>query len=315
MGIFTFGKKQNNVTQPTNQAPVPVSEAVMDPSRNVWVQDYKVIENGREQIVRYMHNGKEWVRDTSVVQNTPATNVGGKIDLTKNIPNTQAGISLKKSVVSLDKSLVSLKKKTGINFENHRARVAVVMDYSGSMGSLYRNGNVQAVLSRLMPLSLRFDDNGELEVWLFDDGYEQVEPMTLNNFDNYVKNEIMSLRRHMGCTSYAPVLGNVLHKYFKEEKGNPDPVFVIFITDGANDDKNATDEMIRKSAKENIFIQFVGMGSSRFDYLEKLDDLSGRAVDNTGFIKVADFEKLSDEELYNLLLDQYPDWLKAKGYR
>ena len=59
-----------------------------------------------------------------------------------------------------------------------------------------------------------------------------------------------------------------------------------------------------------MFYQFIGIGSSDFDYLEKLDDLDGRKVDNTAFLKFQDLTSLSDDELYSALLEQYPQWLK-----
>jgi hypothetical protein len=164
-----------------------------------------------------------------------------------------------------------------------------------------------------MPLALRFDDNGELDVWLFHHHYYRVESMNLNNFENYVKDEITSKNYRMGTTSYAPVLEDVLRKYFVEDAATSNiPTFVVFITDGSNDDKRATNEIIKESSYKNIFIQFVGIGNERFEYLERLDDLTGRPVDNTGFIKVSDMARLSDEQLFDLLLDQYPDWLKNK---
>ena len=94
--------------------------------------------------------------------------------------------------------------------------------------------------------------------------------------------------------------------------GSPLPAFGIFITDGANHDRSATDRAIRESAKHKIFLKFVGTGEyDDFEYLEELDNLDGRPVDNTAFIRVTDFAKLTDDELYDLLLDQYTDWLKA----
>lgn len=249
--------------------------------------------------------------------------------LTKNIPNTTAGISLKKSVINLNKSLIDLTKKSGVNLDVHKARVAVVMDYSGSMRRLYTTGAVQKVLTRLMPLALRFDDNGELDIWLFNQSFKALPSMNLENFDNYVEEVANRSGFRFGATSYAPVLEDVLNTYFGKAKKKPGlfsnifkkqeveenevPVFVIFITDGANNDKPATNQVIMKSANQKIFIQFVGIGEEKFEYLEKLDDLTGRPVDNTGFIKVKDFELLKDEEVYNMLLSQYPDWLKAMG--
>ena len=297
MGIFGFGK--SNVPQDT--PPRAVGQAYQN-AQGQWEQEYEVWNGSQWVRELYIHNGAEWVKKA------PA-----KVDLTKNIPNTTAGINLKKSVISLDKSLISLEKKSGLSFADHRAKVAVVMDYSGSMSQLYRSGAVQDVLTRLMPLALRFDDNGELDVWLFHQHFHRVESMNLDNFESYVKEEIMNKGYRMGCTSYAPVLEDVLHKYFVEDAATSNiPTFVVFITDGANDDKRATNEIIKESSHKNIFIQFVGIGNDRFEYLERLDDLTGRPVDNTGFIKVADMARLSDEQLFDLLLDQYPDWLKNK---
>lgn len=298
MGFFGFGKSDST---PQDTTPRVVGEAYQN-AQGQWEQEYEVWENGKWVRALFVHNGTDWVKKPVV-----------KMDLTKKIPDTTAGISLKKSVISLDKSLISLEKKSGFNFDGHRAKVAVVMDYSGSMSDLYRSGAVQDVLTRLMPLALRFDDNGELDVWIFDDRYHRLESMTLDNFETYVRSEIMDKGYRMGCTSYAPVLEDVLHKYFVEDVSSSDiPTFVIFITDGANDDKRATDNIIKESSYKNIFIQFVGIGRSSFEYLEKLDDLTGRPIDNTGFIKVSDMASVSDEGLYEMLLDQYPDWLKNK---
>ena len=299
MGFFGFGNNNNNVPQDTT--PRPVSNAIQN-AQGQWEQEYEVWNGSQWVREMYVHNGATWVKKA------PA-----KLDLTKRIPDTAGGINLKKSVISLDKSLISLEKKSGLSFADHRAKVAVVMDYSGSMSSLYRSGAVQEVLTRLMPLALRFDDNGELDVWLFHSHYHRVESMNLDNFESYVKEEILNKGYRMGATSYAPVLEDVLRKYFVEDAATSNiPTFVVFITDGSNDDKRATNEIIKESSHKNIFIQFVGIGNERFEYLERLDDLTGRPVDNTGFIKVSDMARLSDEQLFDLLLDQYPDWLKNK---
>lgn len=95
------------------------------------------------------------------------------------------------------------------------------------------------------------------------------------------------------------------------DDGSSYPAFGIFITDGENDDAYATDRAIRNSSKLKIFYQFVGIGFENFRYLQKLDDLDGRDVDNTAFIKVSDFARLDDEQLYAKLLEQYPQWLRA----
>lgn len=232
------------------------------------------------------------------------------------MPESQGILDLRKNSECLDKILLNLEKDAGIDLKRLRAKVAAVFDYSGSMSKRYSSGLMQEVVTRLMPLGLRFDDNGEIDVWIFDDGYHRMESITLDNFSDYIKKEILNKNIPMGCTSYAPVIKDILNKYYIEDAETSDiPVFVIYITDGANDDERATDAIIRESADYNIFIQFVGIGNESFKYLQKLDDLDDRACDNTGFIKVTELVNMSEEEMFTKLLEQYPDWLKAKGVK
>lgn len=189
-----------------------------------------------------------------------------------------------------------------------KARVSVVMDYSGSMSNLYKNGTVQAVLERLLPIAMQFDDNGEMELWLFDDSFRRLPNITLKNFYGYVDKEIMSKNWHMGCTEYAPIMKDVFKKYMVEE---PDdiPNLVLFITDGNNSDAPETRRTITKLAEYPIFWQFVGIGGNRFTFLEALDELDGRYVDNANFFPLNDFAQIEDNDLYGRLLEEYPNWL------
>lgn len=81
--------------------------------------------------------------------------------------NSSAKVILSKAEDGLERHIVRLKKEKNIDLSTHRAKVFVVIDRSGSMDSLYRSGAVQDVLTRLLPLALKFDDNGELEVYVF----------------------------------------------------------------------------------------------------------------------------------------------------
>lgn len=223
-------------------------------------------------------------------------------------------LTLNKSVVNLEKCFVDLHKTSGVDLAKHSARVAVVLDFSCSMRKLYKSGAVQRTLNRLVPLGLKFDDNGQLDIWLFHDGFRRLKSVNVQNFENYVEEVILKSCEKYGRTSYSPVIRDILTKYTVEE-ADPHPVFVIFITDGSNDDKINTNNIIKESSNYNIFIQFIGLGlDDDFEYLRRLDDLKGRKADNTGFIEVADFDKLNDNELYDSLLEQYIEWLKITSY-
>lgn len=60
-----------------------------------------------------------------------------------------------------------------------------------------------------------------------------------------------------------------------------------------------------------MFVQFVGLGKEDFPFLHKLDALPGRVIDNAGFMAVSDIDTIKDAELYDRLLNEFPQWLEA----
>lgn len=232
-------------------------------------------------------------------------------NLNSTTPTTMT-IDMSKHTEQLETVLIDMSKNGKTDMTNHSARVAIAMDYSGSMSNMFSNGEVQEIVTRLLPIALKFDDNEELESWLFSNDCERINPVTISNYQNYVKNFMLNAGMYMGGTEYAPVLKDIV-KYYKDNNPSDIPAFVIFITDGDNSDENVTDSIVRKLSEYNMFVQFVGIGSgSNFRYLRKLDNLSGRKSDNTGFITVQDMNKLNDEQLYTEMLRQYNDWLNKK---
>jgi hypothetical protein len=89
------------------------------------------------------------------------------------------------------------------------------------------------------------------------------------------------------------------------------PLLVIFLTDGGFAPSKDIARIITNAAHRPIFWQFVGIGNNNFGMLRNLDTLPGRVVDNAGFFAVTDLAKISDEELYDRLLSEFPAWLKA----
>lgn len=122
---------------------------------------------------------------------------------------------------------------------------------------------------------------------------------------------MMNSGMSMGGTNYAPVLKDIT-SYYNNIDPSKIPAFIIFITDGDNWDTDETNKIIRKLSDCNMFIQFIGIGNERFEYLRSLDNMKGRKYDNTGFTAVKDMNSMSDEELYTEILRQYKDWLNSK---
>lgn len=236
--------------------------------------------------------------------------VGKVVGQEPTTPTTNV-IDMSKSAENLNTVLIDMSKGRKIDMTKHTARVALAMDYSGSMGNLFTNGSVQNVITRLLPIALKFDDNGELESWLFSEGKERLKAVTIKNYQNYVKSVMMKAHMDMGGTNYSPVLKDMI-KYYKDVEPSNIPAFIIFITDGENWDVEETNRIVKELSNYNMFIQFIGIGNENFKYLKSLDDMKGRKHDNTGFIAIRDMNRMTDGELYTEILRQYKDWLNTK---
>lgn len=239
--------------------------------------------------------------------NKTVDNVAEQISAT----STTNVIDMSKSAENLNTVLIDMSKGSKIDMTKHTARVALAMDYSGSMSNLFANGSVQDVITRLLPIALKFDDNGELESWLFSEGKERLKAVTIKNYQNYVKSVMMKAHMDMGGTNYAPVLKDMV-KYYKNVEPSNIPAFIIFITDGENWDTEETNRVVKELSNYNMFVQFIGIGNENFKYLKSLDDMNGRKHDNTGFATVRDMNRMTDGELYTEILRQYKDWLNTK---
>ena len=237
--------------------------------------------------------------DTIVNKQSPATATSSNV------------IDMSKSAENLNNVLIDMSKGGKIDMTKHMARVALAMDYSGSMSNLFANGSIQDVITRLLPIALKFDDNGELESWLFSDNKEKLDAVTINNYKNYVKKVMMNARMTMGGTNYAPVLKDIV-KYYKDVEPSEIPAFIIFITDGENWDTEQTNRIVKELSNYNMFVQFIGIGNENFKYLKSLDDMRGRKYDNTGFTAVKDMNQMTDDELYTEILRQYKNLLNTK---
>ncbi|MFF2481256.1 vWA domain-containing protein [Paenibacillus sp. NPDC058071] len=190
------------------------------------------------------------------------------------------------------------------------ARVGIVLDITGSMQGLYKNGTVQEVVERILAVASKFDDNGALDVWVYDHEFSRLPAVTEQDFNSYVTTQILKNKNihKFGRNNEPLVMEDVIKKYTVEEQSSL-PAFIIFINDGGA--VKSTKKVIVESAIQPIFWQFVGIGNSDFEVLKKLDSMEGRIVDNANFIHLEDISAVSDEMLYDQLLNEFPMWIQA----
>ncbi|MFR9795620.1 vWA domain-containing protein [Streptomyces sp. MS06] len=234
------------------------------------------------------------------------------------------------SAISLTKmeqtapALVSLYKSAGASLAEHglsgqRAAVYLVVDYSGSMRPYYRDGSVQALADRVLGLSAHLDDDGTVPVVFFSTDIDAVTDIALADHRGRIERIAAGLG-HMGRTSYHLAIDAVIDHYL--DSGARDPALVVFQTDGGPIDKAAAERYLCKAARLPMFWQFIGFGdphSKQFDFLRRLDELpvpGRRAVDNAGFFHAGtDPRRVSDADLYDRLVREFPGWLSAARAR
>jgi len=253
------------------------------------------------------------------------------IDVAEEAPAPKAGPSLEKRLIDLEKrdpQLVSLVKKVQVNLAKHslpvdRAKVALCLDISGSMHSLYKSGKIDQLVQRIMALGFRFDDDGRIDVFLFGTAARNFGELGVDDYRSFTADMLARHPLEPG-TYYGLVMERIRAHYANQHDFGTLPVYVMFVTDGGTGDARRSETQIKEASAEPIFWQFMAIGKARagskstrkrlpsgFEFLEHLDAMPGRVIDNANFFCVADPAELADEELYELLMSEYPAWLKA----
>ena len=218
--------------------------------------------------------------------------------------------------INLEKSVEQVKIVLEKIHFDRPINVAVVVDVSASMMSEFATGKVQELLERLLAIGINMDKSQEVDVFTFGNYAVYAGAINRDNREDFIRTS--SAFEYQGGTMYSSAIKSVIEHvspqtlieevpkkgFFNKllnrteqvvtHTGNQDPTVVFFVTDGETFDHSLTESLIRKAADAPIFWQFIGIGNERFRFLEKLDELSGRTVDNANFFSAGDITTLSD---------------------
>ncbi|MEH6796201.1 MAG: VWA domain-containing protein [Rhodococcus sp. (in: high G+C Gram-positive bacteria)] len=195
-----------------------------------------------------------------------------------------------------------------------RARIILVIDKTGSMSRQYSTRVVHRVVERMVPVATQLDDDGELEPYLYGSWYAQLPVITVADTDSWA-DTYLHLYGHHGGIDYAsiggtndelPIMNQILSTVASRQ-----PTLVLFFTDGGFTKRGPIASFMRTASSAPIFWQFIGVGKANYGVLEKLDTMEGRLIDNAGFFALDDIDKVSDAELYERILSEFPDWVRA----
>jgi hypothetical protein len=249
---------------------------------------------------------------------TGSTKFDGGIDMVGNAEDFELKQKSEQRLFELKRKVTEAVQEIGL--EGQRAQVALALDISGSMVDLFDRGVVQQVVERVLALSVKFDDNGAVDIFLFGAGDYAVGELKEAEFFGYVDRVIRAGYDLESDTCYAGAIQRITRHYAPPPRlfgsllgrtaTKPDPAYVLFVTDGDNSDPVETEQALIAASDKPIFWQFVGVGTSNFSFLKRLDTMPGRHIDNANFFQVNDIARIDDGELYRRLLGEFPAWLE-----
>ncbi|MBM4569014.1 stress response protein [Rhodococcus hoagii] len=240
--------------------------------------------------------------------------------------------------VDMRKRLDLRKKQVAVSLQKHggdqlKARVVLVLDASGSMTGLYSKGIVGSVVERMAAVAAQLDDDGTMQAFTFASNSARLPDLELGDLPTWIRLHVrVGQMKMLGSRAKNLEPGQIdmraLGIQNEEQKviadvramvaadPQPVPTLVLFFSDGGVYRNREIEEQLRAAVTEPIFWQFVGLGRAGFGVLEKVDTLPGRLVDNVGFFAVDKIDKISDSDLYDRLLSEFPSWTReARRHR
>lgn len=234
------------------------------------------------------------------------------------------------SLVDLKKkAAISLEKKCFHKIP--KMQVGVILDVSGSMQSDFDSqrgkSRMYNIFEKCMAVATQFDDDGNIDLFAFDSSSKELPTINekeIETFDEVIKKNCWSM---WGSTKYAGVMKLIYARYFEKSKWNlflvwffnfisfsfkavlgqnsikvalktslalkKEPVFILFFTDGANDDFSETLDILEKFQNQKVFIQFISIGPINDKYLREYT--LNNFVDHSNIQNVI----VSDEEFFD----------------
>lgn len=240
-------------------------------------------------------------------------------------------VDLTKRTEAAMASLLGLMEKSrssGVDVGEVSAACVLVVDHSGSMRPLYRSGHVQEIAERVLALSLTgLDDDGDIQTIFFDAEPFPAETVDAGNYRGFV--DRWDRGRHYGTTNYLDTIRMILSdlpgqwadgpqdvpRFYRKPSTGPaaTPTLVFFVTDGAPNSgtKQRVKQLLVEAAGQPVFWQFIGVNGFSPTFLEELDEMEGRIVDNVG-LTAFDGEGATDEAWFGEVLREFvTSWLPA----
>jgi len=187
-----------------------------------------------------------------------------------------------------------------------KSKIYFAVDISGSMDYEYRSGKVQEFLKKLMALSLKLDEEREINFWLYSSEFSKLENVTENNYSTYIDDVVLkttSMQIFWG-TNTNEVSIDIESKIKKDKKNGIHPLVIYLMDDDIN--FNLLSDIADRN--KECFFKFMSLESSSNNI--SIERLSSK--DNVDYIFNITNEYRNEEYIYELMLRKYDEWMMEK---
>lgn len=206
-------------------------------------------------------------------------------------------------------------------------QVTFIQDVSGSFDDEHRNGYTQAMLNRFVPFANLFDKNKTMESFVFSDEAMQLKDITIDNYSDYIRKQVIGCRVYNGMTEYYKAIKLVLESVnppkstgffgglFGKKEVVKEKYLHFFLTDGESQTRNKDLQTINEllGTDGNNFIVFMSIAPRKLSFLE--DDYGDHKYTdyhNFTISELKNLDNVSDDDLYEMLLSpQLIDWMNT----
>jgi hypothetical protein len=222
-------------------------------------------------------------------------------------------LDLQKNVLDLSKAFELNLTKAGLP-ANLRMQARLAIDRSPSMYDEFACGWVAKAVDIFLGAALRFDDDGNLTVGAFDEGFKSMPDATIEDAGVYVRKH--GLDATGNGTNYGPVIKNMAHlkkpgffgRLFGGSAGK-DPVYLGMITDGDCQDRGDFEAALHDVKASESFIHIFGIGNQvNVRYMQQI----ANRHPNVAFDHIPDPHGMTAETFYTMMCDsKFAAWVKT----
>jgi hypothetical protein len=149
-----------------------------------------------------------------------------------------------------------------------------------------------------------------MEVWFFGDFPVRSAPVTVQTMSGYVEANADAKKKAEGG-NYEPRVMKEIVGWTRQDP-SPHPTLVLFWSDGGVHAEKKITQLLVESSRLPIYWMFLGLGRANYGVLARLDDVTGGAVDNAGFIPIDDIDRFPDDAMYGQIFGSFVrPWVAA----